>query len=159
MVAATAAGTFDASMAGEGKRATVVTCSGSEVKPVVRRLIRAFNDGNAKTVDNLVAKEPRFKWLAVGGPDRRLGTAATVRSTLTQYVLKRHRQNDRLRLIRLRFQGATMRNTIGHFNLLLVRQARDYAPRTVPGKGAVVCNLDSRLLIVWALGGAPPRRR
>lgn len=71
-----------------------------------------------------------------GKAGRRTGKAASNRSTLRRYIAARHRQRERLRLIRLRYQGVTEGRHV-NFSMILVRSARDYRARRVPGKGAV----------------------
>lgn len=131
-------------------------CSGAEVKSVVRRVVNAFNLGDIAVFDGLIATEPGFKWFSVGGaPGRRVGSASTKRSTLTRYVQMRHKKGERLTLLRLRFQGTTKTaaRIYGNFNFTVIRRARDYPARMVPGKGAADCAYDPPRIMVWALGG------
>lgn len=129
------------------------SCSGDSVKRLVRRLVGAINRGDLHLVDELVAKGSAFKWYAVAGaPGRRLRAAALNRKTLLPYLAVRHRRGERLRLIHLRFQGVSEAGAYGNFNFDLVRSARDYPAKLVPGKGAADCKLRPPRVAVWVIG-------
>jgi hypothetical protein len=131
------------------------SCSVNELRMVVAMiLIDAINRGDVDSVDQVVAKGDAFKWYSVGGKaGRRTGKAASNRSTLRRYIAARHRRGERLRLIRIRYQGVTKGRHV-NFSMILVRSARDYRARRVPGKGAVNCQLNPPQVAAWSLGSA-----
>jgi hypothetical protein len=150
--AATAAAPARAGLEPRQARLPASACSGDSVKRLVRRLVAAINSGDLDLVDELVAKGSAFKWYAVGGaPGRRLRAAALNRKTLLPYLAARHRLGERLRLVHLRFQGVS-EGKYGNFNFDVVRSARDYPAKLVPGKGAVDCRLRPPRVAVWVIG-------
>ena len=47
---------------------------------LVRSLVAAFNAGNSRAVNRLVAPEPAFQWFSAIGPDSRIGKKAWERA-------------------------------------------------------------------------------
>jgi hypothetical protein len=128
-------------------------CSRGEVKALVRAVLIAFNRGDAFTFNGLIAQRPAFKWFSVGGaPGRRIRSAAFDRAGLSRYVLSRHRQGERQRLVRFRFNGKGAVHA--HFDFSVIRSARDHRAERVTGKGAVDCTLRPPRIAVWSLGDA-----
>ncbi|SRR6266511_959897 len=123
-------------------------CSGVSTIRVTRALASAFNRGNTKTVDRLVAQSPAFQLFAAPGPNARLGAEARRRSTLLRYVRVRHRQRERLTLLDVNASG----RPAGTFRLIVVRQAKDYARRVVRGQGMAVCAGARAKIVAWSLG-------
>jgi hypothetical protein len=119
-------------------------CTPDQVQTLVRKLVVAFNAGNAAAVDRLVAHEPAFQWFSAPGTSpaaQRLGKKAEDRSTLAAYVRLRHRHHERW----------TNVVTQGNLAITLTRQADDYPRSRVRGKGEVVCHGSLAKLIVWSL--------
>ena len=126
-------------------------CSRAGVEALVRGVLGAFNRGDILTFDSLVAEKPEFKWFSVSGrPGRRIRSAAFDRAGLPRYVSSRHRQGERQRLVRFSFNGRGA--VYAHFDLSVIRSARDYPPKRVTGKGAVDCTLTPPRIAVWSLG-------
>lgn len=135
-------------------RATVRNdCSRARVEQLVRGVLGAFNRGDVRTFDSLVADEPAFQWFSVSGaPGRRIRAAAFDRTSLLRYVSSRHRRGERQRLFRFRFNG---RGAVhAHFDFSVVRTARDHPAERVVGKGAIDCTLRPPRVAVWSLGDA-----
>lgn len=126
-------------------------CSRAGVEELVRGVLGAFNAGDVRAFDRLVAEKPEFKWFSVSGsPGRRIRSAAFDRATLLRYVAARHRQQERQRLFRFSFNGRSAVHA--HFDFSVVRSARDYRAQRVTGKGAVDCTLTTPRVAVWSLG-------
>jgi hypothetical protein len=126
----------------------VAGCSGLSTIRVTRALASAFNRGDAKTIDRLVAQSPAFRLFAAPGPNARIGAAARRRSTLLSYVRVRHRQRERLTLLDVSASG----RPAGTFQLVIVRQAKDYPRRVVRGQGRAVCAGSKAKIVAWTLG-------
>jgi hypothetical protein len=154
VVAAVCAAIAPAQRARESEAAVAKgACSSGEVKILVGAVLGAFNRGDTLTFNSLIAQRPAFKWFSVGGaPGRRIRAAAFDRAGLPRYVLSRHRQGERQRLVRFRFNG---RGAVhAHFDFSVIRSARDHPAERVTGKGAIDCTLQPPRIAVWSLGDA-----
>jgi hypothetical protein len=116
---------------------------------LVRSLVAAFNAGNSRAVNRLVAPEPAFQWFSAIGPDSRIGKKAEDRSTLGAYIARRHRHHDHLTLV-----GFGSMDDQGRINLTLLirRRADDYHPRNLlRAKQDAICAGGRASLIVWSM--------
>jgi hypothetical protein len=127
--------------------ATGGTCSAVETKRIVHGVVHALNTGDIRTLNRLVARAPGFQWFSEPSPQPRLGPAAYRRSTLPEYVRRRHRRDEPLVILRL----DTSDQADGNFALVIVRQARDYPRRVVDAKGKVDC-ASTPYLVAWSVG-------
>jgi hypothetical protein len=136
-----------------GGVAATGVCSRGEVRILVGAVLSAFNRGDTLTFNSLIAQRPAFKWFSVSGaPGRRIRAAAFDRAGLPHYVLSRHRQGERQRLVRFRFNG---RGAVhAHFDFSVIRSARDHPAEGVTGKGSIDCTLRPPRVAVWSLGDA-----
>ena len=156
---------FVASLAGAGSAAAdarqvivvqVKLCTPGEVRSTVARFTSAFNAGNARRLDRVVAREPDFRWYATDAPGKRLLPAAADRSGLLSYFATRRARGERLTLKSLRVNGNTISSgtlkSYGNFQYTLVREADDLAPTDYAGKGALHCYASRPdVLIVWSM--------
>jgi hypothetical protein len=126
-------------------------CAAGEARAVVLRFVAAFNARNIPALDRVFAPAESFNWYSTGAPGRRLGAAAHDRSTLIAYFSARHRQGEKLRLVR--FRGGGNANGYAHFQFLLERRARLLRPTVYEGKGAVICAASGDTISVWSVGG------
>ena len=126
-------------------------CAAGEARAVVVRFVAAFNARNIDALDRVFAPQASFNWFSTGAPGRRLGAAAHDRSTLMAYFRSRHRQGEKLRLVR--FRGGGNANGYSHFQFLLERRARTLRPTVYEGKGAVICAASGDTISVWSVGG------
>lgn len=109
-------------------------CSAAVVSELVTSLVIAFNAGNDRAVDRLVAREPEFQWFSVNASApaaRRLGSRAEDRSTLRGWVRQRHRHHEQL--TDLRVAGSR------GFGVKLTRKADDVPRSNHVGKGEALC--------------------
>ena len=124
-------------------------CPATTQVQLVRSLVAAFNAGNARAVNRLVAPEPAFQWFSAIGPDERIGKRAADRSTLAAYIRRRHRHHDHLTLVRF---GSENEQGGIDLTLLLRRRADDYRPRNlIPAKQDSICASGRASLIVWSM--------
>jgi hypothetical protein len=124
-------------------------CPATTQVQLVRSLVAAFNAGNARAVNRLVAREPAFQWFSAIGPDERIGKAAEDRSTLPAYIRRRHRHHDHLTLVRF---GSKDEQGGIDLTLLLRRRADDYRPRNlIRAKQDSICTGGRASLIVWSM--------
>lgn len=130
-------------------------CVAGESRRVVARFVAAFNARNLPVLDRVFAPEASFNWFSTDAPGVRLRAAAYDRSTLIAYFKARHRQGEKLRLVR--FQGNGNSNGYAHFQFRLERRARTLAPTVYQGKGAAICAASGDTISVWSMGG-PVRR-
>lgn len=129
-----------------------VPCSAQGARLVTSILIDALNRGDVGSVDQLVAKGDAFKWYSVSGKaGRRTGEAASNRDTLKRYVAARHKQRERLRLIRFRYLGV-IEDRYPTFSTVLIRGARDYRAKRISGRGSLNCQLSPPQVAAWSLG-------
>jgi hypothetical protein len=138
-----------AARAGPAPTTSSARCPATTQVQLVRSLVAAFNAGNVRAVNRLVAPEPAFQWFSAIGPDERLGKQAEDRSTLGDYVRRRHRRHDHLTLV-----GFGSINDQGRIDLTLMirRRADDYRPRNViPAKQDTICGRGRARLIVWSM--------
>jgi hypothetical protein len=116
-------------------------------KRIVRGVVDAFN-ADTRMLNRLVAPVPKFQWFSSPAPQPRLGPAAYRRSTLPDYVRRRHQRHERLVILTL----GTSDRAAGNFGLVIVRQARDYyPPKVVDAKGKIDC-ATTPYLIAWSIG-------
>ncbi len=144
-------------------------CTAAEVRVLVVRFIRAFNEGDSEALGKLFAREPYFRWYETPAPGRRLNDAG-FRVTLIAYFEKRHEVGERLRLRTFKFGGNSTGDTgdlsyrlggagdlspFGTFEVKLVRRADDLRPTEYMGKGASYCYADEAdEIFVWSMGRA-----
>jgi hypothetical protein len=126
-------------------------CTASETRRLVTSFVRAFNRGDARTLNRLWARRPDFRWYTAFQSEPRVGHSVFVRERLVPYFTRRHRQGERLRIVRFRFNGNGALH--GHFEYRVQRTARDLtsAQTLYDGKGAVVCFPKPRALAVWSM--------
>ncbi len=130
--------------------ADVEDCAAGEARAVVVRFVAAFNARDIPSLDRVFAPAESFNWYSTGVPGRRLGSAAHDRSTLIAYFRARHRQGEKLRLIRFQSNGNS--NGYAHFQFLLERRARTLRPTVYEGKGAAICAASGDAISVWSMG-------
>ena len=126
-------------------------CVAGESRAVVMRFVAAFNARNIAALDRVFAPAASFNWFSTGAPGVRLRALAYDRSTLMAYFRSRHRQGEKLRLVR--FQGNGNSNGYAHFQFLLERRARTLRPTIYEGKGAAICAASGDTISVWSVGG------
>ena len=126
-------------------------CASGESRALVVRFVAAFNARNLPALDRIFAPAKSFNWYSTGAPGTRLGPAAYDRSTLMAYFKARHRQGEKLRLVRFRGNGNS--NGYAHFQFFIERRARTLAPTTYEGKGAAICAASGDTISVWSVGG------
>jgi hypothetical protein len=138
-----------AARGGPAPTASSTRCPATTQVQLVRSLVAAFNAGNARAVNRLVAPEPAFQWFSAIGPDERLGKRAEDRSTLGAYIRRRHRRHDDLTLVR--FGSIDDQGRID-LTLLIRRRADDYRPRNLlSAKQDTICRGGRAWLIVWSM--------
>ena len=125
-------------------------CAAGESRAVVLRFIAAFNARNIPALDRVFAPDKSFNWFSTGAPGVRLRAAAYDRSTLMAYFRSRHRQGEKLRLVRFQANGNS--NGYAHFQFLLERRARTLRPTIYEGKGAAICAPSGDTISVWSMG-------
>jgi hypothetical protein len=130
-------------------------CAAGESRAVVLRFVAAFNARNMPALDRVFAPAASFNWFSTGAPGARLRAAAYDRSTLLAYFRARHRQGEKLRLVR--FQGSGNSNGYAHFRFLLERRARTLPPTIYEGKGAAICAASGDTISVWSVGSSVAR--
>jgi hypothetical protein len=123
------------------------TCSAALTKRIVRGVVQAFNSGDTRMLNRLVAPPPKFQWFSAPGPQARFGPAAYRRSTLSEYVQRRHQRHERIVILSV----GTSDQADGNFGLVIVRQARDYPRRVVDAKGKIDC-ASTPYLVAWSVG-------
>ena len=127
-------------------------CAAGASRAVVVRFVTAFNARNVLALDRIFAPAASFNWFSTGPPGARLRTAAYDRSTLMAYFKARHRQGEKLRLIRFKSNGNS--NGYAHFEFRLERRARALRPTVFQGKGAAICAVSGDTISVWSVGSA-----
>ena len=145
------AGTASSPTAGSGP------CTAAQTRSLAFAFARVWSRGDATAVDRLVVSEPQFRWVSAGPPGERSGQAAYDRRSLGAFILRRHRQHDRLAITRFRFNGSDLRGTdgFGHFEFDAIRRSDDWPAGLAharSGKGAIVCTLPRAVIAVWSLG-------
>lgn len=125
-------------------------CTAKATKALVHRFVADYNGGRIAAADRLWAPEPRFQWFSSRGPERRLGSSAYDRATLSSYIRARMRFHERIRLTELD-AGYDPRRNIVNFSGKLVRSADDLRPRLFDFKGAADCPSGQPSLIVWSM--------
>jgi hypothetical protein len=118
-------------------------CSLADREKLVGSLVAAFNAGNDRAVDRIVAQEPAFEWFSATGrsPDaRRLGAEAYDRSTLRAYVRQRHRHHERWTNV-----------VSGSQPLTLTREADDHRLSRGEAKMDTLCADGRPRIIVWSM--------
>jgi hypothetical protein len=132
------------------QRSAGVLCSGTEVRGLVSRFVRAFNGGDLKQLDRLFARAEDFQWYSTPAPGARLNAKSGNRESLLPYFKKRHTKGERLNLRRFKFGGNG--GGYGHFEYRLIRRADDLSPTLYDGKGAVLCWKRPHTIAVWSMG-------
>jgi hypothetical protein len=126
-------------------------CAAGASRAVVVRFITAFNARNILALDRIFAPAESFNWFSTGAPGARVRAAAYDRSTLMAYFKARHRQGEKLRLVRFKSNGNS--NGYAHFEFRLERRARTLRPTLFQGKGAAICAVGGDTIAVWSVGG------
>jgi hypothetical protein len=124
----------------------LVRCTPQTTDRLVFALVAAFNRGDVRAVDRVVAPEPAFQWFSAGGSTRgvwRLGPSAYDRATLAAYVRERHLHHERW--TRVSVGGPE------HLPLRLTRHADDMNPVTTNGKFDTNCGHGNAWIIVWSI--------
>jgi hypothetical protein len=138
-----------AARAGPAPTTSSARCPATTQVQLVRSLVAAFNAGNVRAVNRLVAPEPAFQWFSAIGPDGRADKDAMNRATLGTYIRKRHRHHDHLTLVR--FGSIDDQGRID-LTLLLRRHADDYRPvNLLRAKQDTRCSAGRASLIVWSM--------
>jgi len=136
--------------AGARPPSDVADCAPGEARRVVERFVGAFNARNIPALDRIFAPGDSFNWYSTDAPGVRLMAAAYNRSTLMAYFKARHRQGEKLRLIR--FKGNGNSGGFAHFEFRVERRARTLAPTVYDGKGAAICATSGDTITVWSMG-------
>ena len=152
MLALLALALVPAAAVGASPPADAEDCATGESRAVVVRFVGAFNARKIPALDRVFAPEVSFNWFSTGAPGARLQAAAYDRSTLIAYFKSRHRQGEKLRLVR--FQGNGNSNGYAHFQFLLERRTRTLRPTLYEGKGAAICAASGDTISVWSMGRA-----
>lgn len=137
--------------------ATSGSCSKAKSRVAMESFIKAFNRGDAETLDSLFAREPAFEWYSSPAPGRRLNRASFKRSTLLPYFVSRHSDGDRMHLRRFDFIGRGPKNSGIGFQV--ARRADGFRGGKwfrASSKAAVICSGGPAQFIVISLGGVPP---
>ena len=127
-----------------------VRCDVAALRATFGAFVRAFNQGELRTLDRLFAREPRFVWFSSGGPAR------SNRGALLDHLQRRHEQGDRLRTPTYRFNGYERERNIGHFEFKAQRRADDLAAGRwfdVVGNGALDCAAPPVTIALLFIGG------
>lgn len=115
-------------------------CSKRHERRVVKRFIRAYNEGDIPLLDSLVATEPEFQQYRVWG--EREFIFADDRSNLLDYFADRHNKGDSFELTHLRIEEYENSNPGFGIGFELYRETDDPRPLaegTYGGKGSVDC--------------------
>jgi hypothetical protein len=123
-------------------------CKAADVRQFLGEFVRAFNLGNRSQLTSLVSSE--FSWYTIDDPLPRLRAGLYTRGDALQYFVRRHKVGEKMRVIRVRFNGNS--EAFGHFEFRLVRSARDLRPTKYQGKGATRCNRTGASLAAWSMG-------
>lgn len=113
----------------------------AQIEKRVRDVVDAYNAGDVSRGDSFFAPEGKFQWYSENG--LREGAAARDRSTLMQYLSKRHLEGDEFSVARVEPGSA------GNFGFFINRGAKT----EILSKGALDC--ATGLVIVWSLGPNP----
>jgi hypothetical protein len=142
----------DIATATSGPAGSRVSCSAANVERTVLAFTSAFNSGAHFRLGGLWAPAHEFRWYSVTRT-RTQHYVTYERRILLRYFVLRHRQQERLNLTRLKFNG--IGGGFGHFEYSLTRRARDLADGRLEryhGKGAVTCAGLTPRLAVWSMG-------
>ena len=127
-------------------------CTAAEVRVLVDAFVAAYNRGDLRTLDRILAGPDLFQWYSSGPPAPRFRADARNRATLMAYFAERHAAGERLELLDFRFNGNNA--VFGDFEYEL-RDGTDFQPRHFVGKGSAVCDRRPRRIAVWSMGQAP----
>jgi hypothetical protein len=127
-------------------------CTPVQTRALIIRFVKAFNRGDAPTLNRVWDSKDWFKWYSVSNqPGLRIKADAYRRDTLLPYFAARHAAHERLVLtsVQINAYGHGYRN----FQYKLTRSANDLpgSPVAYEGKGASSC-ITGRL-DVWSMGG------
>ena len=131
------------------------TCDVTAVRSTLAAFVRAYNRGDFGRLDLLFSREG-FVWYFATGPDRHLRKAKQNRETLLPYFRARHRSDDRLTVLRYRFNGYDRERGLGHFQLHGRRRADDVRQGDwirMGGKGALDCSRAPVTIALLLVGG------
>lgn len=130
---------------------TGTQCGARESRPLIGRFLAAFNRGDLRQLNLLIAPAAKFEKYAVrGSPGQRVGKAAAKRATLIRYFADRRRQSERLVLVRFGVSRLSPRRASFWFELL--RSADDLKPATpYPGTGAITCDRRRGSIVAWQM--------
>jgi len=125
-------------------------CAARTPRAVVTDFLAAFNRGDLRRVDRLVAPKRQFRHFTVSGaPGERVGQDARTRSTLIEYLAERRGRSERLLLTWFAVSRRVPASATFRFDV--VRSADDFAPeRLYRGSGTISCAGRSRLA-TWAM--------
>lgn len=133
-----------------GSADTARDCLAPAARITFNRFVAAFNSGDQRRLDRLIAPKRRFRRYEVYGPvGWRRGANARRRSTLSGYLSERHRHSERLVLTWFSFTRSTSGGASFRFDV--VRSADDLLPPTLyRGSGAIDCS-GQHQLVAWML--------
>jgi ketosteroid isomerase-like protein len=122
-----------------GPKTTTNECAVSGAKAVVVRFLTAFNNGDARGLERLVAPEGVFQFYTVaGGVGQRVGGDASRRGSLMRYFSERHHHAERLTLERFDASRRADRRVVLRFEIL--RRGDDLRPPILyVGTGLIAC--------------------
>jgi hypothetical protein len=126
-------------------------CAARAPRAFVTNFLAAFNRGDLRRIDRLVAPRRLFRHYTISaGPGERVGADARSRSTLIEYLAARRGHSEQFLLtwfaVSRRLPGSAS------FRFDLVRSADDFAPeRLYRGSGMISC-VGRRRLVTWAIG-------
>jgi hypothetical protein len=135
---------------GESGPGAATGCTSAEVRQLLDAFVAAYNRGDLRALDRIVAGPDLFQWYASGPPAPRFRDDAHNRATLMDYFAGRHAAGERLQVLDFRFNGNGA--VFGDFQYQLTRAGTDFESRHVIGKGAAVCNQRPRRIAVWSMG-------
>jgi hypothetical protein len=129
-------------------------CTAAETRSAVSAFVRAFNRGDNPRLNRVWARRGDFQWYTTVQREPRIAHAVFSRARLLPYFAARHRQRERLAVVRFRFNGTS--GGYGHFEYRLECEALDLNAenRVYDGKGAVTCARRPAALAVWSMGTA-----
>jgi hypothetical protein len=127
--------------------APLAHCDPGAAAATIKQFVSAFNRGDIARLDRLFAESPDFRWYSAPGPDARLGRESHRRATLRSYFIRRHRQRERLLVLRVH-EGPN-----GNVPVVFRRRARDLRPQIAASKAAVDCSVTPHRIVVVSIGG------
>jgi hypothetical protein len=150
VLAAAVFAAVEASSHGATSASAAPVRAGCAPRALVTDFLAAFNRGDLRRVDRLVAPRRQFRHYTVSGaPGERVGEDARIRSTLIEYLGERRSHSEQLLLTW--FDVARRGPATATFRFDVVRSADDLEPSWLyRGTGAVNC-AGRRRLVSWAM--------